>query len=515
VIVRALPIAAVLLAILPVQVVAQTLPPDARALLADFVQSRTVTDLEDATSNDLVSLYVAERLKELARPRPVGMAGLRTDLQFGAPPGGGATSLVSRPSVTDLFSAAFESGAVVRQADDDAMTFTVNALPIQQLMVGEVPRGCGAADETCRVGIGRWLRGVSGSFTFNLSDPVQAAGAIDDDIAFLLDRRQLQAVTARYELFVRERDHAELQAGLDVAAAVLSTEAEAFLAAQATFETRLDQLLEAASWRAGTMQALNAAVATHPSASSAELLDVLDRVLLERFEAAFEMVRPAPEITMLLARVQPARDAYVTAMNTLLAEELYRKAVTLDYAYTRPSDQPVFHQVRAVVATPLGRRPERVMDTRDALPTGMVTANAGVSWFKPGVEGIDGWRVRDSQLSVALDWSPVVWGTRRPVYTVAYYFQYMHEDGVLQFNGEAITPGGAEIELQGPAMTVLDTKGAIHVVQFRLSLPAAEGIRFPVAVSYANRSELIAGRSFWQGHIGVSYDFAALRDLVR
>jgi uncharacterized coiled-coil protein SlyX len=512
---RLLLLTVVLATIVPAGAGAQALPRDARALLEDFILSRAVTDLEDATSNDLVALYVAERLKELARPRPIGMAALRTDLQFGAAGGGGSTSLVSRPSVTDLFSAAFESGAVVRQADDEAITFAVNALPLQQLMAGELPRGCGAADETCRVGLGRWLRGLSGSITFNMSDPAKAAGAIDDDIAFLVGRRQVQNVTARYELFVRERDHDELQAGLDAAAGKLSNEAEAFLAAQATFETRLDELLEAASWRTRTIQALNDAVAAHPAASSGERLEVLDRVLLERFEEAFELVRPAPEITMLVAQVQPARDAYVTAMNTLLAEKLYRKAVTLDYAYLRPSDQPVFHQIKAVVAAPLGRRPERVSETRDALPSGMVTANGGFSWFRPEVEGIEGWRVRDSQLSIALDWSPVAWGARRPVYTVAYYFQYMHEDGVLQFNGEAITPGGAEIELPGPAMTVLDTKGAIHVVQFRVSLPAAEGVRFPVAVSYSNRSELITGRGFWQGHLGVSYDFAALKDLVR
>lgn len=91
----------------------------------------------------------------------------------------------------------------------------------------------------------------------------------------------------------------------------------------------------------------------------------------------------------------------------------------------------------------------------------------------------------------------------------------MHEDGVLQLGGEAITPGGAKIELPGPAMTVLNTKGAIYVVQFRLSVPAGDGVRFPVAVSYSNRSELITGRGFWQGHIGVSYDFAALKDLLR
>jgi hypothetical protein len=143
----------------------------------------------------------------------------------------------------------------------------------------------------------------------------------------------------------------------------------------------------------------------------------------------------------------------------------------------------------------------------------MLTGNAGVSWFKPATAETPVWRLRDAQFSVGADWSPAAWGALRPTYTVAYYFQYMIENGVIQFTGDAITPGGSAIPLPKAAKEVLNTKGAIHVVQFRVSLPVGNGVSFPFAASYANRTELITGRPFWQGHVGVSYDFSALKNI--
>jgi hypothetical protein len=40
-------------------------------------------------------------------------------------------------------------------------------------------------------------------------------------------------------------------------------------------------------------------------------------------------------------------------------------------------------------------------------------------------------------------------------------------------------------------------------------------VTFPAAISYSSRTELITGRPFWQGHVGVSYDFNRLKQLVR
>jgi len=489
----------------------QDLPPGARESLKQYAASRDAGDLDAATGLETVLAYSIALLQASA-PRPSGLAGLRTDLQAGSSVAGGSTSILTRTSATDLLSAAFESGAVVRQADDKAMTLTVNALPIQQLLAGHAPKGCGAIDDACRSGVGRWLRGLSGSMTFSTSSATRAVTdpTAGDRLAFLTGGRAILGLTARYEWFVRERETAEQQIRLREAAEALSPSAADFLAAAAPVIRELDRVLP--NWSAETEAALVAVANAHVDATPETVADVLEPVLIARLDAAVEIVRAAPAVSQpLLAVVEPARQAYVRAMNAVLAEKLYRKALTLDYANVRPSDQAAFHQLKLIWSVPLGGRPTEVIEAAAAVPGGTFTINGGVSWFNPGVDGMDSSRIRDTQVSLGFDWSPASWGSRRPVYTLAYYFQYMHENGVIQFNGDAITPGGATIALPGPAEVLLDTKGAIHVVQAGVSLPVGAGIRIPASVSYSNRSELITGRAFWQGHIGVSYDFSALK----
>jgi len=166
-----------------------------------------------------------------------------------------------------------------------------------------------------------------------------------------------------------------------------------------------------------------------------------------------------------------------------------------------------------VFSTPLGRKLEDGFEVR--APKGAFTMNAGVSFFNPQVTPDDGWKIRDSQFSAALDWTPNQTGTLRATFTIAYYFQYMVANGVLKFDKTAITPGGAAIPLPKAAIELLNTKGDMHVAQFRVGIPATQGVTFPLAVTYANRTELVkSDKGFWQGHAGVSYDLGALKQLL-
>ena len=143
-----------------------------------------------------------------------------------------------------------------------------------------------------------------------------------------------------------------------------------------------------------------------------------------------------------------------------------------------------------------------------------LTLNAGVTLFDKAARPLSGGRVRDAQACVGIDWSPASWGAVRPTYTAAYYFQYMLENAVLQFHRETVTPGGAGAPAPRTAAVAANTRGPIHVAQLRVSIPlGASGVALPAAVSYASRSELLTGRRFWQGHIGVSYDLGNLKRL--
>jgi hypothetical protein len=479
---------------------ADQLPVPVKKQLEAFASGADPDGLRNALGTDAFSQYLTERaLAE--NPDRVELSQVRTDVQLGAMSGRAAsTSIVAKPSISEFLSAAFESGAVARKSDDTSLTISVNGLMLQQVVRGEIPRGCGSLDNACRSGVGRWLRGLSGSATFATGGGATIVpGQNADEAAAIVDKHQLTAAAVRYELLVRERDDQKAREGLAAAAKALQSPAASFLLAQAALETRIGVAMDG-GWKTETLALLKAAAPERREA-----------LLLERYQLLFDLLEDVPELTALRAAAFKEYRAYVTAQNTLLAEKLYRKALTVDYLYERPTGQPELHQVRAVFSTPLGAKP--IIAAAKA-PTGAFTVNAGLSLFNPGLEGDDGWKLRDSQVSAALDWTPIQKGIVRPTYTLAYYYQYMAANGVIKFDKTAITPGGAAIPLPKPAIEVLNTKGAIHVAQFRISIPAAQGVSIPLAVSYANRTELVKGQAFWQGHAGVTYDLGMLKQLL-
>lgn len=499
---------------------ADSLPRNARQLLREYAISRAPDDLNDLTGTDLLSFYIHDRLVEEHGPDKISITPFRRDLQLGSFTSTGAsTSVIARTGLTDLASAAIESGAVGRKSDDKAATFSFNALPIYQLLSGRMPAGCGSADADCEKGPGRWIRGLSGSVSVSLSNPVTAVPAETPSAApalpggvggFLLGGRQLTALSVRYELFVRERGDKEAQKAVDAAARELSKPAEEFLKAQAPFETSLQQILEAAGWVQDTRNEM-AEAAARAGVTPADL----EALLLERYRLAYDLALSTEELRTARTAAARAKLAYIKAQNKELAVKLYRKAFTADYLHQRPTDQPWLHQIRLVASTPLGKPPEPGESRAALAPSVSMILNAGVTFYgKTGETAVKS-RVRDAQASLAFDWSPAAWGAIRPTYTAAYYFQYMIENGVIEFNKEAVTPGGAAIVLPRAAVEVLNTRGPIHIAQLRVSIPVGDsGVAFPAALSYSNRTELITGRPFWQGHIGVSYDLGSLKKLI-
>ena len=323
-------------------------------------------------------------------------------------------------------------------------------------------------------------------------------------VALLLGDRRISAISARYEFFVRERSASALEKALADTVKELQDAIKPFGPSQIELETRMDSLL-GKGWRTSIVAAMKTNMGT---------VEAMERVLLEEFRRAYVILIAAPEFAPLYNTALEKRIAVIKAQNKLLAEKLYRKALTIDYVHQRPADQPFLHQGRLVLSTPLGTKPETPGSLESAVPGGNLTFNGGLTFYgstkAPGVK-----KLRDAQASAALDWSPRGWGAVRPTYTAAYYFQYMIENGVIEFDREAVTPGGAAIPLPKPAIEVLNTKGPIHVAQIRMSFPiGATGISFPLAFSYSSRTELITGRSFWQGHVGMTYDFSKLRTLL-
>ena len=90
-------------------------------------------------------------------------------------------------------------------------------------------------------------------------------------------------------------------------------------------------------------------------------------------------------------------------------------------------------------------------------------------------------------------------GIGAPVLGLAYLTQHLTERGAVSFAGNnfAVDPGW------------------IHIVQAKVMVPVkGSGVKIPLSVSYANRTELLKEKEI-RGHIGLTFDMDVLSSLVR
>lgn len=486
----------------------------AKLLLKDYLadKQRNADNLDAVLSSSELGAYVKRRYsRERPRVVKIPLAALRNDQQIGsASLGTGSTSLVARSGATSWIGAALESGAVSRQTNDNSATLTFNALPVYQILRGQAPRGCGSDENVCAEGPGRWIRGLSTGVTFNRGTGEQPIPGVNQTLAgFLTGGGTVSAVTVRYELFVRERKSGG-EAGLRAAAAALRGKIDAWLVEEADFETRMDRVPQMRPWREKAKQALQ---------DCGKSLNCLEKTLLHQYRLAYHFLRPEVEKSEKDSELFALERDYVRATHQVLAEKLYRKALTFDYVHQTPANQPELSQFRLVFSTPLGRKKDTAKTAatgEQPAPGATLTMNAGGTvYHRPDGANLGRWR--DVQFSSALEWPLGRWGQLgTPTAAIAGYYQYMIENAVIQFNQEAVTPGPSSIPLPKAAAEVLGTKGHIGIGQFRVSLPGGErGVTFPIAVSYSNRSELITGKPFWRGQIGVTYDLSRLGELFQ
>ena len=120
-------------------------------------------------------------------------------------------------------------------------------------------------------------------------------------------------------------------------------------------------------------------------------------------------------------------------------------------------------------------------------------------------------RLRDSQVAVQVSRSLgtlAILGAATVSGT--YYFQYQNSPAILNVTPSTPLPGITLTGLPGNATQVFAQKGNLHIGQLRLALGAGQSnVRFPIAFSYSNRTELIA-KPEWRAQIGISYDFDSL-----
>src|SRR5260370_826552 len=90
----------------------------------------------------------------------------------------------------------------------------------------------------------------------------------------------------------------------------------------------------------------------------------------------------------------------------------------------------------------------------------------------------------------------------------AYYFQYQSSPSILKVTPGTPISGITFIGLPPNATQIFTQKGNIHLAQIKWALGTGKNLRFPVAFSYSNRTDLIS-KPEWRAQFGITYDFSS------
>ena len=432
---------------------------------------------------------------------------LRTDKQSGASAGAGAsTNLVSKGSTAKILSIAAEYGGLTETINKQLVTVqgSADAIPaalIRHSLVRYCPtRGTpDCATSTLIETLQRFSYAVSfdtGASAQNVSGAASGApgGTAAVPAVFTADSQSITAVTVR-AILVNTRDKVSKnyqEAWKDKvlkSPAALNAAAQRLLQSAGGFLTIVTDDPAYGPWQTEAMRLLVAAPR-----------DQVQKVWDAQLQALIELLRPRhPDLLEKAADAATAFRAFRFEEDAVVAT-LQKPVATLQYDYKRPLNQPVTSTLRLAFDKGLA-------DGWSFTANGAVEAyHDRPSSFLPG----HGY-VRDAQVglqfqkdlgTVNLLGAAAVAGT--------YYFQYQNRPSILNVTPGTSIAGINLIDLPSTATQVFATKGHIHVGQVRLVLgPEKSSARFPISISYSNRTELIDRRA-WRGQIGISYDFDSL-----
>jgi hypothetical protein len=404
----------------------------------------------------------------------------RTDQQVGAgSSSSGTTSLTVKGGVPYLFGLAVENGAATQSQSDTTITYRVNPGGLITLLSKKgFITGFQQSENDPAL---KFLRKTSLGFTFDTSRGAQPG-------VFTGDKQQLSAFSARVE-FVNDRDP-RLPKYARTWETFVATElvklgnaaSEATLALNdvghaSEKETFKDPALQA--WLNQTNTAITDALT---KAGAGADVDLVAAVIRERADLVpVDLV--SADTKDAITHFAKAYSDYTARKNDLLNQIARGKVFTLEYTNNRGVNAPDTSNFNFIAATGTGARID-------------LTANGSFTFFNklpgPSVTTPRPGRIRDFQFAGQL-MAPFKVGESQ----IDFWFSGRYE----RLLADAST-------LAGP--TLPNTKGDIAVGQIGLNIPIKGlGIKFPVSVTFANRTELIREKEV-RGNIGFTMNWDTL-----
>jgi len=383
----------------------------------------------------------------------------RADKQIGATSSAsGTTTLISKGTVPKILGVAVENGAVSETQSGTTATFRAN--------LGGAIRAAASKgffeltpDDDPALNV---LNRLSFSVSFDTS-----RGNILDANTLTADKQQLSQWTGRLQI-VNRRD-------VQGKAAMVKWRERVFpisiATAVRTIATTKDTGLD--NWIAGTASAINAVLAAGGRTHDQRVADV--EAELRRREALFPTdAQLTPEMAAAFNGYSTAAVSLIQRRHDLLNELAKGALVSLEYTNDRPVLAPTTSNVRLVV---------------EAGGSVDVTANVSVTLFNTIPFGANR-ALQDVEAGGQLDLK-LGSATTTGAFTLSFAGKYEH-----QFENSFSDAG----------IMIPNTTGTIAIGQVKLTIPIkGTGIRIPVSLTVANRTELIK-ENVVRGNVGLTYD---------
>lgn len=208
-----------------------------------------------------------------------------------------------------------------------------------------------------------------------------------------------------------------------------------------------------------------------------------------------------------------ASESLQAAYDAAVAAKAGDSPLTGEIDYNTPQDQPVNWTAKLVGSFTFAKSKQA-----DKASGATLTYNAGASIYgstpSSAIPGAS--RLRDVQAGTEFDlniassqWPGLLGKIGDTTASIAIYYQYQSSPAILNVTPGSPVSGVTITGLPSTATQVFAQKGNIFVAQARWGFGTGTSAKFPISVTYANRTELIVHPN-WGAQVGVSYDFTSL-----
>jgi hypothetical protein len=451
---------------------------------------RTALDIKHGTNVTKLVFYVSGYKSFLQ-----AVENARNDVQTGASPATpGSTSIVWKGIAAQVLSVAAEQGASSRTNTANASTFRGNAIGIARLIAGDDPFPyCAIYDFACVSPLARILGGSSFSVSFNTSQNSGAAassGAPPTDNSQVLNAspNQISAWGVRYDFHVHKRPS-------DIAKNYGAQFTAAIRKLGDDYIDAVDGLLDKiprdklADWTAKYVTLLRSDQTGDRGAFIKALSDAVK-------ELADLAQKADPQFKASSDKVVTNMSAYFVGRDKAVRDYVNTITYSLSYDNTRPANQPTQSSAKFIFSARTG--------------SVQTSANGTIEWYDQILKSNVS-RLRDAQFAVQFDHTfGKSTAQLSPTLSAGYYYQYMVDNALLTLPSTALVPG-TTIALPGNASVLLNTKGSINVGQVKVVFKIRNtGINIPLAVTFSDRTDLLANDNEVRGNFGISYNLDSL-----